>query len=215
MSGDSAPHQPSCRRHEVGWLLTPSPPPEDMTNRVHSPHGHCAPARQPSRHYARSFLQATATLAPEALCSSEVVLSSPSSPLTRLSRQSGALSTTSRSSAVIRRVFAIRSGLGWAPDLPHFETSILSLVPLPLRLGAPEGACIRFLPLETLAFALFSTGSVFPLPTVGHESTPRRGLLETVTTLQRFGPLRCGPKGLLAPLDQPTSTPLGPGRRAL
>src|SRR5207244_2924223 len=40
--------------------------------------------------------------------------------------------------AVIRRVFAIRSGLGWAGDLPRFESSVLPSVPTPLRRRAPR-----------------------------------------------------------------------------
>ena len=78
----------------------------------------------------------------------------------RLSRQSGALSATSRF-AVIRRVLARRPGLGWAPDLPHFETSILSLVPLPLRRGALRVHMSDSFPADT-GLRPVLTGSALP-----------------------------------------------------
>ena len=91
-----------------------------------------------------------------------------------LSRQSGALSATSRF-AVIGRVLAIRSGLGWAPDLPHFETSILSLVPPPLRRGAPRVHMSDSFPADT-GLRPVLTGSALPIPTVGHEHPPKGAL---------------------------------------
>jgi hypothetical protein len=46
-------------------------------------------------------------------------------------------------------------------------------------------------------------------------STPRRGLLVGDRHDAAAIRLTLRPQGLLAPLDQPTSTPVGPGRRAL
>jgi hypothetical protein len=91
-----------------------------------------------------------------------------------LSRQSAALSATSRF-AVIRRVLAIRSGLGWAPDLPHFETSILSLVPPPLRRRALRVLVSDSFPADT-GLRPVLTGSALPIPTVGHEYPPKGAL---------------------------------------
>jgi hypothetical protein len=154
--------------------LPPSPPPEDLTMRRAAIFGTCAPARDSrKRHYARSFLQATATLTQRPFAQARLCCPRRHRSY-GLSRQPGALSATSRF-AVIRRILAIRSGLGWAPDLPHFETSILSLVPLPLRRRALQVLVSDSFPADT-GLRPVPTGSALPNPTVGDEHPPKGAL---------------------------------------
>jgi hypothetical protein len=83
-----------------------------------------------------------------------------------LSRQSTALPATSLS--VIRRVFAIRPGIGWAADLPRFEPSILPSVPTPLRRRAPRVHTSDFFPADT-GLRQVVNGSALSNSTVGIE----------------------------------------------
>ena len=157
--GDGLLDQPSCRRQLAGWPAAFAAA-RGHDQRGAQPYRHCAPARDSrKRHYAQPFLQATATLAQRPFARARLCCPRRHRSY-GLSRQSGALSATSRF-AVIRRVFAIRSGLGWAPDLPHFETSILSLVPPPLRRGAPRVHMSDFFPADA-GLRPVLTGSALP-----------------------------------------------------
>jgi hypothetical protein len=134
--GDGLLDQPSCRQQLPGWPAAFAA----TAGHDHEARSHAgtAPRRviAAKRHYAQPFPKATATPAQRPFARARLCCPRRHHSY-GLSRQSAALSATSRAT-VIRRVFAIRSGLGWAADLPHFETSILSLVPPPLRRGAPR-----------------------------------------------------------------------------
>ena len=196
MRGDGLLDQPSCRRQVAGWPAAFAA----TAGRDHEARSHAGTAPQrviaAERHYAQPSPQATATLAQRPFARARLCCPRRHHSY-GLSRQSAALSATSRS-AVIRRVFAIRSGLGWAADLPHFETSILSLVPPPLRRGTAD-ACVRFVPRRRWP-SPFSDGLGAPtLPQLAL-STPRRGLLAGAPDDAAAIRLTLRPQGLLAPL---------------
>jgi hypothetical protein len=89
--------------------------------------------------------------------------------------------------AVIRRVFAIRSGVGWREDLPRFATSILRSVPPPIRRRAPRVHMSDFFPAGA-GLRLPPKGSALPIPQLAL-SAPKRSSWWTLV----------GPPGLVLP----------------
>ena len=79
---------------------------------------------------------------------------------------------------------------------------------------SPAGAHVRFLPRRHWPSPC-SNGLGAPTFPQLAMSTPQRGLLVGDRHDAAAIRLTLRPQGLLAPLDQPTSTPVGPGRRAL
>ena len=209
-SRDRLTDQPECRGWAQGWRAA-----------FAATAGHGRGARSltgtvPRRvlahsgHYARPFLQTAAALAQRPLARARLCC-----PRCHhyygLSRQSRCLPTTSRF-AVIRRVFAIRSGLGWYRDLPRFATSILRSVPPPIRRGALRVHASDFFPAGA-GLRLPLTGSALPTPQLALSAPERELLVDTITTLQRS--LDAAAPSVGRPLDQPTSTRNWPGRRDL
>ena len=157
--GDRLLDQPSHRRQVAGWPAAFAA----TTGHDHEARSHTgtAPRRviAAKRHYVQPFLKATATLTQRPFARARLCCPRRHRSY-GLSRQSATLSATSRF-AVIRRVFAIRSGLGWAADLPHFETPVLSLVPPPLRRRAPRVHISDSFPADA-GLRPFPTGSALP-----------------------------------------------------
>jgi len=139
------------------------------------PDGHDAPARDsPVGHYARPFPEATATLTQRPFARARLCCPRRHRSY-GLSRQSAPLPTTSRF-PVIRRVFAIRPGLGWNADLPRFEPSILALVPPPIRRGALRVHVSDYFPADA-GLRPCDRGSALPLSTAGLERSLKGELL--------------------------------------
>ncbi len=169
-----------------------------------SPTWHCAPARDsPEGHYAWPFPKAAA--APAQRPFARARLCCPRRHRSYgLSRQSAPLPATSRS-AVIRRVFAMRSGLGWDADLPRVEHRSLPWCRRPYA-GEPCGCTCPVTSPQTLAFAHATEARRSQDSTAGleHSPTKRELSVDAFTTLQRS--LDATAPRLARPLSQPTST---------
>ena len=141
---------------------------------------------------------------PEALRSSEVVLSSPSSLL----RPQPPVSTPSRRLPV-SRLYAGPSPYGRVlADVETFPALRHRSFPWCHRpyAGEPCGCTRPISSPQTLAFALLRQARRSQLPQLAL-STPQRGLLVGHGNDAAAIRLMLRPQGLLAPLDQPTTTP--------
>jgi len=149
---------------------------------------------------------------PEALRSSEVVLSSPSSLL----RPQPPVSTPSRRLPV-SRLYAGPSPYGRVlADVETFPALRHRSFPWCHRpyAGEPCGCTRPIASPQTLAFALLRQARRSQLPQLAL-STPQRGLLVGHGNDAAAIRLMLRPQGLFAPLDQPTSTSKSRGRRVL